>query len=228
MSLGKVGLIPPGEEIHTGTLIKPNNLNLTPEGEIDPDCPLDTDGIAPCRRFQPLVMFVGGANDPGSDVVLGDTFAPYNLKNEHIQDIGYGAWQTGASIKGLALHWMSQGQKIVLVGHSYGGDTVMDVSRELSEAGKEVELIVTLDPVSRFGPTSDQPKPSGVKKWLNIYVNYSKSKLGWANFVASIGGPWGYCNNADKNAFFEGSTGEEHAYADFMFNYYIADVKAVI
>ena len=109
-----------------------------------------------------------------------------------------------------------------------GGIIVMDVSRELSEAAKEVELIVTLDPVSRFGPTSDQPKPSGVKKWLNVYVNYSESQLGWANFVASVGGPWGHCDNADKNASFAGSSGQEHADAIRMFNFYRDDVEAII
>lgn len=228
MSLGKVGLVAPGEEIHTRTLIRPNDLDVNPEGEIDPDCPHDSDGTSPCRRFQPLVMFVGGAKDPEFGPVLEGVFFPYNRDHEDIQDIGYGAWQTGASIKGLALHWMAQGQKVVLVGHSYGGDTVMDISRELSDAGKAIELVVTLDPVSRIGPRANQPKPTGVKKWLNVYVDYENAGRSGANRIALLGGVWGHCENADQNSTFLNGTGAEHAYANSMFSYYSSEVRAVV
>lgn len=138
-----------------------------------------------------------------------------------------GAWQTGAQIKALALHWMLQGQKVVLVGHSYGGDTVMDIARELSASGKELEVVVTLDPVSRGGPTADQPKPKHVKKWLNVYVDYTKAKNGTANNIARLGGPWGKCTNADENHVFLDGSGEEHASAIDMFTKVKSHVEVV-
>ena len=104
MSLGKTGLIAPNEEIHTQTLIKPKQLDLDAQGEIDPNCPAtDSDGIARCRIYQPLVMFVGGAKDPEYGPVLKDTFPDYNTNNESHQDIGYGTWQTAVSYTHLTL-----------------------------------------------------------------------------------------------------------------------------
>ncbi len=226
--LGSKVLIVPTDRIHDNLFIKPNELDVNLLGEIDPDCPHDSDGIAPCRRFQPLVMFVGGAGDPETGALLNGVFRRYDGSHEDIQDIGYGAWQTGPQVKALALHWMTQGQKVVLVGHSYGGDTVMDISRELSGVGKEIELVVTLDPVSRGGPRADQPKPSGVKKWLNVYVDYERAGRGRDNLIALAGGVWGNCPNADANHPYVDGSGIEHGKAIEMFPYVRSDVEAVI
>ena len=234
MSFGKAGLIEPSEEIHTQTLIKPKELDLDAQGAIDPNCEaINSEGIANCKIYQPLVMFIGGANDPEYGPVLKYTFPEYNRKNESYQDIGYGAWQTGSSLKSLALHWLAQKQKVVFIGHSWGGDTVMDVARELSESGKELELIVTLDPVSRWGPRQDQAKPKGVKKWLNVYVDYEQytnnKNLSHksANNLARLGGVWGYCKHAVNKPPFFNRTGSEHAYANDMFSEVKSDVEAI-
>ena len=249
MSLGKTGLIAPNEEIHTQTLIKPKQLDLDAQGEIDPNCPaIDSDGIARCRIYQPLVMFVGGAKDPEYGPVLKNTFPEYNRDNETHQDIGYGAWQTGPSLKALALHWLAKKQKVVFIGHSYGGDTVMDIARELSALDKELELVVTLDPVSHGGPRQDQLKPIGVKTWLNVYVNYQRYKeneelrnkrsnnsLFRPNNIARLGGIWGYCKHATTNYKFpdeyvdwdESGSGSEHAYAEYMFSLVQSHVEAI-
>ena len=224
--LGSSVLVAPTDAVNDNMVIKPNELNIDAQGEIDPNCPEDSNGITPCIRFQPLVMFVGGARDPDLAPISG-IFYPYNNAHEDRQDIGYAAWQTEKQIKALALHWMRRKQKVVLVGHSYGGDTVMDVARDLSTEGKELELVVTLDPVSRFGARTNQPKPSGVKTWLNVYVDYNAVQRGPPNRIAIAGGPWGYCPNADLNRTFSNGTGYEHAYADDMFAFYQSRVEAV-
>ncbi len=77
----------------------------------------------------------------------------------------------------------------------------MDVCRTLDVAGIDVELAVTLDPVGRLGPGANQPKPQKLKRWLNIYVDYSNSKapVTTPDGIAMLGGPWGRCQNADIN-----------------------------
>ena len=41
------------------------------------------------------------------------------------------------------------GQKLVLVGHSWGGETAARVTIRLGRAGRKVALLVTVDPVKR-------------------------------------------------------------------------------
>lgn len=252
MSLGKTLLVPPNDETidinGDYILIDPKDLNLDAQGQIDPNCGVtNSTGIAQCDKlYQPLVMFVGGAKDSTFKPVLGGIFRTYNEENEQYQDVGYGTYKTGGALKSLALHWISKGQKVVFVGHSYGGDAVMDVARELSDMGKEIELVVTLDPVSLTGPRANQPKPKGVKHWLNVYVPYDnyrpkrdnflnsdsgysspKYRSRFANDIAMAGGPWEYCKHADDNQVFLTKTGDEHARAPEMFAFFIQYVQAV-
>lgn len=210
-------------------LVNPKNLNLnTP------------------ARLQPLVMFVGGALDSTFKPVLDQVFETYNQNYEYYQDIGYATYRAKKALKALVLYWLAGGQKVVLVGHSYGGHTVMDVARELSELGKDIELVVTLDPVSTFSPRANQPKPKRVKRWYNVYVPYDRyrpkhddflhSETGYvapefkphfANDVAMAGGPWERCLYADQNQSYFTGTGDEHARALSMFGFFSRYVKAV-
>lgn len=89
------------------------------------------------KTYQPLVMFVGGAKDSTLKPVLGSLFTNYNKNNEHYQDIGYATYIATEALKSITLHWLSKNQKVVFVGHSYGGDAVMDIARELSDLGKK-------------------------------------------------------------------------------------------
>lgn len=218
MSLGTTGLIMPREENFFANgeylLIKPDSDDADPT-----TCDAkDHEGIALCQQFQPLVMFIGGAKDPEYKNVLEGIFKPYNGEYEPIQDIGYGSFQTGSAIERLCRHWHSKGQKICLIGHSYGGDTAMDVTRQL-DPNIPIELVITLDPVSRSGPRADQPKPNNLKRWLNIYVDYeqAQNRLVSANTVAIIGGVWGECKNADINRKFSTLDPNAHAFANLMF-----------
>lgn len=198
------------------------------------------------ETYQPLVMFVGGAMDSSSKALLNGVFNTYNKLNETRQDIGYGTYRAVRTITELALHWRLKGQKVVLVGHSYGGDAAMDVTRVLSNRGETIDLVVTLDPVSRTGPTFSQVKPTGLKRWLNVYVPYKyyrsvnddflntetghsllyKTKL--ANSIAMIGGAWGRCLYADYNKQFFDKSGNEHARTENMFQFFEPYVKDII
>lgn len=90
--------------------------------------------------------------------------------------------------------WHAAGQKIVLVGHSWGGDRAILLAQENPDI--PIELLVTLDPVSRKGKS---PKPANVKRWDNIYIDYSIADGSSANLIARTGGPWESCPGADYN-----------------------------
>ncbi|MBY0380966.1 MAG: hypothetical protein K2W78_03470 [Xanthobacteraceae bacterium] len=51
---------------------------------------------------------------------------------------------------------------IKIVGHSLGGDAAIDMASELAHAGVPVQLVITLDPVSRPGV------PSNVRRFANF------------------------------------------------------------
>jgi pimeloyl-ACP methyl ester carboxylesterase len=83
------------------------------------------------------------------------------------------------------------GQALVLVGHSWGGETAARVAIRLGRAGREVALLVTVDPVKRVltdGFLAALRECVGV--WVNIRATGGE-KLDHSNLVAAIGGPWG-------------------------------------
>jgi len=54
-------------------------------------------------------------------------------------------------------------EPLVLIGHSYGADDAINISRQLDTAGVPVDLLVTLDPVT------PQPVPKNVRLCVNLY-----------------------------------------------------------
>lgn len=67
--------------------------------------------------------------------------------------------------------------KIVVIGHSYGGDTAMDVAEDLDawndDNKKKVSIdLVTLDPVSSLDLHDYNPftRPDSIAKWSNYYI----------------------------------------------------------
>lgn len=107
---------------------------------------------------------------------------------------------------------------IIIIGHSYGGDTAMDVANFTNEK----TIVVTLDPVS----TSDVDtyigiRPRNVSLWINSYIEETwcdksigkvpiigavgSALIGWygcgsvSNYIATVGGKWGYEESANYN-----------------------------
>ena len=219
--------------------IKPRDMDLSTQGEVDPGCTtLDSNGVATCIRFQPLILFIGGAYDAKTFTgcpVLNGVFRRYEAEFSGVQDIGYGTWTAETQLTAIARHWHMQGQKIVLAGHSYGGQIAVRVAGALSASGIETELLVTLDPVGREGAL---PRPVGVKRWLNIYVDYTDAQLGGfsymmatkglpANLVGYIGKPWMSAPGADVNLVSPEKTPDMHARADQFFDEFRNEVSAV-
>lgn len=146
-----------------------------------------------------LVVFVGGCADDFAQPVLGGVFPKYEMNYgrgaTRIQDVCYSEYGCG-KVPPVMQKWFDAKQKIVLVGHSWGGNGVVGLAEENQNIA--IELLVTLDPVSR-SRNGDEAKPGNVKRWLNVYVDYDVADYSTANMVARTGGPWGKCINADIN-----------------------------
>ncbi len=110
---------------------------------------------------------------------------------------------------------------LVFVGHSYGGSAVMDVLRHLKAKPNKV-IVTTLDPVSRRSRSHPRERAAGVSYWVNSYCSdYRDIK----DSVASIGGAWGRCPQADMNLDFPGTLRDwagrrfQHAYPPPLFEH---------
>lgn len=166
-------------------------------------------------------IFIGGANDSndGNMAICKNSASGSDNKNKY----SYYHWDTDASsLAGTIQDYQKQcpKTKIVLVGHSYGGDTAMDVAEALDGTGQKVTL-VTLDPVSEFDRHNlSAGKPDSIDYWINAYVGKGAgdfmatvpvagqllgglttliSGAGVANTVATLGGKWGHESGADVN-----------------------------
>ena len=144
---------------------------------------------------KPLVMFIGGALDDVTRLVLR-LYAKYYTENHDHQDIAYATWGSSAIIP-IINAWYGAQQKICLVGHSWGGNTEYKVTKTLDTT--TIDLMCTIDPVSHTGVGGKLPKPQNLKKWYNVAIDYKKVKFSLNNLIAQLGGPWFYCTHADKN-----------------------------
>ena len=97
---------------------------------------------------------------------------------------------------------------VVLVGHSWGGDTAQAFtemawarSARKMQAGSENQLIlVTLDAVSRDHTISKRRVPG--TSWVNVYTDLRPGKKGsclLGDGLAAVGGKWGFRDNAEVN-----------------------------
>ena len=63
-------------------------------------------------------------------------------------------------------------EPIIIVGHSYGGDTAMDVAASLKDLECLCLYVITLDPVSHFDPDTwfwQNPATTNITEWINVY-----------------------------------------------------------
>lgn len=192
------------------------------------------------HSLRPLVLFMGGSADSRHKVLLNQVFKRYYAAHAATQLLGYGTFhQVHTFIQYLQAHYQV-GQKIVLIGHSYGGYGVMSVTRQLNARGIPVELLITLDPVACsiviHDPLLGDPvsarqwQPSELlNEWINIYVDYEAmqpfaKQIGLPNIVALKGGPLKACQFATSNSVLPMEClGQErylldaHQWADAMF-----------
>lgn len=200
------------------------------------------------QEHKPLVLFMGGSADDRHKAVLNHVFKKYYQQYHAQQAIGYGTFHQVSTFIEYAERWYEAGQKIVLVGHSYGGYGVMSVARQLTEQAIPVELLITLDPVACSiaikDPVLSTPtlarhwQPSTLlKEWINVYVDYDfiesqSKKIGLPNIIALKGGPLKECCYANTNIKLPTDLLSEQAYifnahqwADVMFYHHGLEIK---
>ncbi|MDR1489656.1 MAG: alpha/beta hydrolase [Desulfovibrio sp.] len=155
-----------------------------------------------------------------------------NAGHSAYQDIYYRPFHTSNIMLELVERYASAGQKTALIGHSWGGDAVVNGVAVKTRAA--IDLLATLDPVSRKGAPGN--KPSNVGKFVNVYIGYSRAALTDAsNTLARVGKPWQRVPYADENHDILGDAGVDaegnrfcHADASAMFWRYAAGHVAAL
>ena len=173
----------------------------------------------------PFVAFIGGLSDLKTKLLLSQVnrWRTYNPKHF----VKYYSWDEKEKIITEIMRYGADchHSEIVLIGHSYGGDTAYSVALRLAEYKPH---LVTLDAVGkrsryRIGilgiriltiQRKNLPRPSkGIWSDIstaaanyNFKLNFStplgvkivKSlSMDWCDFVAQLGAPYGYQRNAD-------------------------------
>ncbi len=145
----------------------------------------------PINRLDPLGLldiFIGGAHDSNSGIVQGYA-ASFSKNNPGRNALYFSHGQLNkilAAIKKAKCD--NPNDPINLVGHSWGGDTAADIAAMLMSSGNLVDLLVTVDPVSRSQPNLSDTT-FGARNWMNI--NAAPSSTNGSDFIAFLGGKWG-------------------------------------
>lgn len=142
---------------------------------------------------RPVVVFVGGFAD-GLNRNVVRVFCAYDAAWEHTRKL-YFAYDADRGRMMRAIQDSADGAPMVLVGHSYGGDTAYDLADSL---GARVHLLVTLDPVSPRREGQTVPRPGEVRRWINVRVG-SRPGLSSCGLAGAIGGAWGPQPAADAD-----------------------------
>ena len=166
----------------------------------------------PAAQLRPLLLVTGGFMDGlrGYSHSIARTCPPDISER---CDIFYRQHQEQRAIAELITLYAERGLPTIVVGHSWGADAAVQAIRRRHSL---VDLLVTLDPVSRKGPPQNLPT---VRYWLNVYVDYNTASwLEQSNDIARIGGPWKHVAAADENLIC--SPGIHHRHAQDMFMSY--------
>ena len=83
------------------------------------------------------------------------------------------------------------GTRIVLVGHSWGGDTAARVAAQLGAEGRPVDLLVTVDPVGNGASDGFLNRVrAGSREWINVQATGGNWYDG-DNLIARLGNRYG-------------------------------------
>lgn len=139
---------------------------------------------SPLNRIDPdglRDIFVGGFGDSSSQIVQ----RYYNNYHANHPDSAYYQWTQQAAIE-QDINSTPAGDPVNLIGHSYGGDTA--AAAALHTCGK-VNVLITIDPVSRFHYRGMQNIENAVGTWVDVDAE-GGSAFQPSNFIAGIGGAW--------------------------------------
>ena len=177
-----------------------------------------------------IILFGGAADDTISNTVknlasrLQKKYASSGSSSGKIA-IKYFTWSEEAASRVAIEEHMRKypSSSVILVGHSYGGDTAYAVADNFGK-NMRIELLVTLDPVGHSGINNKQDcaeeyptgssrisqqrkqceiqrrqrqKPENVTKWINVWANGASSAF--SDVVSSAGERWNSQANANED-----------------------------
>ena len=175
----------------TSSLLNFLNPIASAQAETLPTKPIDTS--APLPTLEPdqvpafpipsgdKVAFVGGLFDQSISGIVQQTANLYNIN--HPNSSSY--FNFGQENDLLSYINSNQGH-VVVIGHSYGGDTA---ATAVAQSSFKVDALLTLDPVSLFTPSYQQ-----VANNTNTWLDYNAVGGGITdrnNVIAGLGGDWG-------------------------------------
>lgn len=156
------------------------------------------------------LLFVGGFCD-GFHAYLYRVIPEFKKRlteNNFALDVFYREHDDLYAMEELLTAYHKQGKKIFIVGHSWGACSVFKTFWQY--AALPVDLVISLDPVGLVRPHG---QAEHIKKWVNVYLDYSVAPFTLGNCVARIGQPFGKRENASENIL----TTYDHQQAQKMF-----------
>lgn len=142
------------------------------------------------RPETPLLILIGGAGD-GTLRKVGEVADRLRARPDAAsREVHYFFhWQKGAVLELIAAQ--PAGRPVRLVGHSWGGNAAARIAAALGLRGRQVDLLVTVDPVTRgIGPAFLAQVKAGARRWINVRAG-GAAGFDYSDLVAAIGGPYG-------------------------------------
>jgi RHS repeat-associated protein len=146
-----------------------------------------------------LDVFIGGAMD-GTTRIVASYQQAYGLAHSNRSSL-YFEWGQASNVIDAVRRARGKNkcEPINIVGHSYGGSTASSVSRKLKAAGIDVNLLVTVDPVSRIWSRGS----GAASSWVDINAAPGSSNGFSGDTWAALGGKWGSWPDGKANSYYE-------------------------
>lgn len=144
----------------------------------------------PDPAMTPLLILIGGAGD-GTLRKVGQVVDWLRDRPDAAsREVRYFFhWQKGRVLALVAAQ--PPGRPIRVIGHSWGGHAAARVAAALGLQGRKLELLVTVDPVTRgIGPAFLAQVKAGARRWINARAGGAQG-FDYSDLVAAIGGPYG-------------------------------------
>ena len=141
------------------------------------------------ERPGPVLIFIGGLLDRWDHRNVGRFFDQLKVDNlTGPGDILFD-WDERAGIEAY-MAGLPPGTPVRLIGHSWGADTAAQIAAAAGQAGRPIDMLVTIDPVGRgVGSNFFDRVKQGAGRWININAVGGGSSES-SNIVAGIGSSW--------------------------------------
>ena len=129
-------------------------------------------------------VFVGGFGDgPSGHRIVYDYCQSFARTHA---DVHYFNWDQQREIK-PRLGQATTSDKLLLVGHSYGGDTAGNIAAHFN---RNIDLLITIDPVGHTTRSTYRQIKANCTTWVDVNAR-PRGWLNFSNWIAGLGSAWG-------------------------------------